>query len=90
MDDLKRADKLGLLDSLQEGVACPYLSNLRDPVWSEALMSVVGGINIEDYSAQDWRNASEYITGLPCMESSPQAVKNQLQAFLFSRRQILK
>lgn len=85
MDDLERTNKPGLLDILQEGVACPYLSNLRDPVWSETLMMVVGGLDAEDYSAQAWRNASEYITGLSSMESSPQAVKNELQGFLRNR-----
>lgn len=90
MDDLERINKLGLLDTMQAGVECPYLSNLRDAVWSQALMPVVGGIDAEDYSTQVWRDASEYITGLPCMETSPQAVKDQLLVFLFSRRQLLK
>ena len=89
MDDLERTNNPGLLDVLQAGVACPYLSNLRDPVWSEALMSVVGGIDAENYSTQVWRNASEYITGFPCMESSQQAAKDQLLVFLFSRRPML-
>ena len=78
--------KANLLDVLQEEVQCSYLSNLRDPIWADALFGVVGGIATDEYPAQAWQNATDYITGLSCEASSAQEAKDSLQMFLIGRR----
>ncbi len=83
MDAERKSAREGdLLDTLQQEVGCPYLSNLHEPLWAEALLRVVGGIADETYSIEQWRSAAGYITGKDYSCQTTADVKAQLYAQL--------
>ena len=74
----KSAKGNNLLDTLQREVGCPYLSNLHEPLWAEALLRVIGGIADETYSIEQWRKTTSYITGKNCSVLTAADAKEQL------------
>ena len=51
----------GLLDTLQEMVGCPYLSDLRTLGDRDAIRRALKQIRPEDYAPSEWKDAACYL-----------------------------
>ena len=64
-----------LLEVLLRHTGYMYISDLRRQEAYKNIKSAVGGIGLQIYSADEWRNAYSYITGTTVSEESEEEIR---------------
>ena len=53
----------GLLDELWDRVGCPYLSDLKNSVYTHAIRHALDALPPGAYTLRDWEDAAQYLAG---------------------------
>ena len=71
-----------LLDTIQQEAGCPYLSDLHEPQWAEAVLRAIANIAEARYPAHVWRRVGGYIMRKDCAGETVSDICEQIKAHL--------
>ena len=77
---MKHSEDSGLLETLAFSAGCSYISDLNQLVRSQSkrLVPILESLDSASYSLPEWRDAYFYLTGHPCMLTSPAVIRATL------------